>query len=475
MKHRMIVRLTTLFLVILGSLSAQAAGIDGAWQGELQAGGQVLRLVVNVASSDGALKITLDSPDQGAYGIATDDATFADNVLRFEIKRIGAVYEGKLTAEGTLSGSWSQYGVPAPLSLKPKAPVVRNRPQEPKPPFPYVAEEVSFENSKDDVKLAGTLTLPKSGKKFPAVLLMSGSGPQNRDGEIMGHKPFLVLADYLTRRGIAVLRVDDRGVGGTSKGSDSAASESYAQDTLAAVGFLKSRKDIDGKHIGLIGHSEGGLIASMAATQSNDVAFVVLLAGTGVPGRDVVVKQSELVMEAQKTPPFMRTSQLELQRSLLDIGMQSTDEVEAMAAFDSWWQVRSKELFGPFAASGAQADIAKNMGDVLRAQLKNVVSPWMRFFLAYDPAPTLSKVRVPVLAINGTLDLQVQASQNLPAVEAALKKGGNKDYTVQELPGLNHLFQAAKTGAPNEYIEIEETMNPKALEVIGNWVHRHVR
>jgi pimeloyl-ACP methyl ester carboxylesterase len=461
--------------LLLGGVAFAGSPADGSWEGKLQTGGVSLRIVFNISTaSDGSLKATMDSPDQGGYGIGVDSVSFADNQLRCEIKRISGVFEGKFTeANRTIDGFWTQFGVPMTLTLQPKAAVVRNRPQEPKPPFPYLAEEVSFENTKAGLKLAGTLTRPSGSKQAPAVVLITGSGQQNRDEEIMGHKPFLVLADSLTRRGIAVLRVDDRGMGGSASGPNSATSEDFAGDVAAAIEYLQSRRDIDKKHIGLIGHSEGGMIAPMLAANSKDVAFIVMLAGPGVRGVDVIVKQSDLVLEAQKVPAIARATNARIQQKLIDIAMHSKDDAEALAAFDAWWAERSKAASGPFTSSDSETATLKNVGDQLRSQFMNYLSPWMRFFLAYDPAPTLAKVRCPVLAINGSLDLQVPSSQNLPAVEAALKAGGNKDYTARELPGLNHLFQAAKTGAPSEYIEIEETINPAALELIGDWVAQH--
>lgn len=456
-----------LFVAAALSMSVvSAASIDGSWEGKLQAGGTTLRVVFNlVTQADGTLKATMDSPDQGAYGIPVDNAIFSDNKLRVDIKRINGDYEGTFDeSKRSFSGFWTQFGTAGTLDLQPAVAQVRNRPQEPKPPFDYEAEDVTFENKAAGVKFAGTLTYPRKGKNFPAVVLITGSGPQDRNEEIMGHKPFLVLADDLTRRGLAVLRVDDRGVGGsTSKGP--ATSEDFAADALAAVDYLKSRKEIDKKHIGLVGHSEGGLIAPLAANRSKDVAFVVLLAGPGVSGRQVLEKQQQLIAEAQKINQLARAMQSRLQSRLIDFSLNSKDDADAYAQFDAWWAEQSKAAEG----TGQEAAV-KSVGEGYRAQLKSLLNPWMKFFLTYDPTAALTKLKVPVIAVNGSLDLQVAPSQNLPPMEAAFKQGGNKDFTIKELPGLNHLFQKAKTGSPSEYAEIEETFNPVALETVGGWI-----
>jgi pimeloyl-ACP methyl ester carboxylesterase len=425
------------------------------------------------SGADGALTSTMDSPDQGAFKIPVDSTAFANGALRCEIKIINGVFEGKLLeTDRAIDGTWTQNGFSLPLALKPGAAVVFKRPQVPVKPYPYIEEEVVYENAKAGVKFAGTLTKPKQGAKFPVVLLITGSGAQNRDEELMEHKPFLVLADYLTRRGIAVLRVDDRGVGGSTGNFAAATTEDFIDDALAGVAYLKSRKDIDVKHIGLIGHSEGGLIAPAAAVRSKDVAFIVMMAGPGVPGAKLLSKQGDLIAAAGGATAQARDVNGALRDRLIDIAAQSSDDNDALTKFDAWWKQRMQESAGPFAPQGGQASAMETAGKTLRTQLKGMMTPWMRHFLKYDPAPTLQQVRCPVLAINGSLDLQVPPDQNLPVIEAALKTSGNKDYTVKELPGLNHLFQAAKTGSPSEYAQIEETINPIALDAMGEWVSK---
>ena len=446
--------------------------IAGAWNGTLDVGALKLRLVIEFKKKDGGgYTGTMDSPDQGAAGLEIDEITLKDRSLKFVMKKIGGSYEGEVSADGKLiKGMWKQGGLSLALDLKPGEKVAPpKRPQEPKPPFPYESEEVSFENKAGGIKIAGTLTRPKGDGPFPAVLLITGSGPQNRDEELLGHKPFLVLADYLTRRGIAVLRVDDRGVGGTTGKPSEATIDDHAGDALAGVAYLKSRKDIDAKKIGLAGHSEGGLIAPAAAARSSDVAFVVMLAGTGVTGEEILYRQGELIAVAGGASAEAAARNTDLQKRLFAIARAEKDDAAAKAKIDELM----KELKEALSEEDRKA--LESLGELADAQFKQVLTPWFRHFLAYDPAVVLAKVKCPVLAINGEKDLQVDPKQNLPPIEAALKAGGNKDYTLKELPGLNHLFQACKTGAPSEYSQIEETISDAALTIVGDWIVKHTQ
>jgi len=436
------------------SAQAPAPSVAGSWEGSIDAMGTRLRIGVAITRQpDGALTATMDSPDQGAYGLALSDVTFAGGVLRFVLKAANGSFEGTLNAAGSeIAGTWTQAGA-LPLTLKKVDKLSRpNRPQEPKPPFPYRSEDVTVANAAANVTLAGTLTLPEGPGPFPAVVFITGSGPQNRDEELLGHKPFLVLADHLTRRGIAVLRYDDRGIGKSTGDFGAATSEDFAGDALAAWQFLGARRDIDPRRIGLLGHSEGGLIAPMLAARTPGIAFVVMLAGPGVTGEQIMLKQGALIMKANGAPDTMIAANIELQKQVFTILREETEPariVERLSAIP---------VPGPKEASAAL--------------VKQSSSPWLRYFALYDPAPALEKVTCPVLAMGGELDLQVPVDQNLPAIEAALKKGGNKDYTVLRLPGLNHLFQTCKKGTPGEYAQIEETMSPVALDAIAAWVRK---
>ncbi len=337
-----------------------------------------------------------------------------------------------------------------------------NRPQDPKKPYPYDEEEVSYRNAKDNIKISGTLTLPRGGGKYPAVLLITGSGSQDRDETIVGHRPFLVLADYLTRNGIAVLRVDDRGIGGTDRGSLSATSENFADDVLAGVAFLKQREEIDPKLIGLIGHSEGGMIAPMVAARSNDVSFIVLLAGPGQRGEDIIYAQTELIHKAQGTPPNTIAHFVSLARTINGIVKTETDQKrvaqrinEEIAGYIGTLDELEKKRFEP--AAGA-----------VKAIMPMYTSAWYRYFITFDPLTVLKNVKVPVLALNGELDLQVPAKENLDLIGAGLK--GNADVTLKAFPRLNHLFQTTQTGLPSEYAQIEETIAPEVLKTVSEWI-----
>ena len=325
------------------------------------------------------------------------------------------------------------------------------RPQEPKKPYPYREEDVGYDNPAGNDRLAATLTIPNGKGPFPAVVLITGSGPQDRDETVFNHKPFLVLADYLTRKGIAVLRADDRGVGKSTGKFDGATTADFATDTEAGVAYLKTRPEIEAHRIGLIGHSEGGIIAPMIAARSRDVAFIVMMAGSSVPGDEILVAQVELLTEAS-----------------------GKSHEEAMKAGAEEEDILSLLKNNPDPAAFERAvheKFAQQLpGTRGLATVKALESPWLRYFVTYDPAVALRKVTCPVLALNGEKDLQVPPKQNLPAIRAALEAAGNKNFEIDEMPGLNHLFQDAKTGLPKEYGEIEETISPAALEKISGWI-----
>jgi uncharacterized protein len=392
----------------------------------------------------------MDSLDQGAKDLPASFIVQNGMAVKCELQRIGGAFAGTLNAAGSeMSGTWTQGGGSLPIVFRrTEKPAVLSRPQEPKKPYPYGEEEIRYENKAGGAKLAGTLTLPPGKGPFPAVLLITGSGQQDRDEALMGHRPFLVLADHLTRKGIAVLRVDDRGTGGSTGEVMTATTEDFAGDVLAGVEFLKGRgKQIDIHKIGLIGHSEGGTIAPMVATRSQDVAFIVMMAGTGVPGDAILMAQVESLSKAGVPAPDVAKN-LDMERQVLQIIKKESDP--------KMREARLRELSSELSAH-AEA------------------SPWLRFFIMYDPAAALRKVTCPVLALNGELDLQVPSSMNLPAIAKALEDGGNRDYEIVKFPKLNHLFQTSRTGLPSEYGEIEETIAPVALETMSGWILRHTQ
>ena len=442
--------------------------LEGDWVGALVVPGARLSLVLHLARSGDGWTGTMDSPDQGAKGIPIDLITFDGKTLHFEMKAIGGSYDGEMAADGnSFAGTWQQSGQKLPLDLArttDASSLLPKRPQEPKPPLPYDEEEVTYPNPEAGITLAGTLSLPRTPGPHAAVLLITGSGPQDRDEFVLGHRPFLVLADHLVRAGIAVLRVDDRGIGKSTGSYQGATIADFAGDARAGVEFLKTRSEIDATRIGLAGHSEGGVVAPMVAAKSADVAFLVLMAGAGVKADELLARQSELIMRALGSSEAVIAANNEAQRKMFAIVREDPDSASAAVKLDAV----ADELMAKFAA--IDSAMTKASAAQIRGSAAMVNSPWFRQFLAIDPAAALRKIKVPVLAINGSLDLQVDAKQNLPAIEKALRDGGNQDVTVKELPGLNHLFQTATTGSPAEYATIEETMSPVALTMISDWI-----
>jgi len=431
-------------LLITTAHAQTALPITGDWSGALSVGGAQLHLVVHItATPDAVLHATLDSVDQGANGIPISSIAFKDGTLTLDLAAFHATYTGTLNPTATeIKGTWTQ-GQPFPLdlhkSLTPLKTEAPKRPQNPTAPFPYQSIDLTYTNPLQHDTLAATLTIPQGKGPFPAVLLITGSGPQDRDESLMGHKPFLVLSDYLTRHGIAVLRADDRGTAHSTGDFATATTADFATDAEAGLALLKTRPEVDPHRIGLIGHSEGGIIAPMIAagmvpgdqlaSRSKDVAFIVLLAGPGTPGIDIIASQTMLLDEVSGMPKEAAEKAAAQERTLLQLAITEKDPAT-----------------------------------------QQLTSPWFRYFLAYDPAPALRQVKCPVLALDGSKDLQVPPEQNLAAIRAALTAGGNTHIQITEFPNLNHLFQTATTGLPSEYATIEETFAPIALTTIADWI-----
>jgi uncharacterized protein len=342
----------------------------------------------------------------------------------------------------------------------------KKRFQEPTKPYPYYREDVTFKNTQANITLSGTLTLPSEEGNYPAVILITGSGPQNRDGEVVGHKPFLVIADHLTKKGIAVLRYDDRGFGQSTGDFKSGTSLDFATDVESAVTYLKTRKEINPKKIGLVGHSDGGMIAPIVAAKSHDVAFIVLLAGPGIKGSELLMVRQELMARA------MGMSEAEIQESknssekTIEIASRSKDTHAIKADLTKYLKENPPNIPSRFIPPGS------TMEEIVAGRIDEITSPWFIYFLNYDPAATLEKVTCPVLALNGEKDVQVPSQENLTAISNALKKGGNKNVIIKELPDLNHFFQECKTCLLNDYATIDQTFSPIALIEISDWVLR---
>lgn len=459
--------LSTVLILFFLTLTLTAQDIAGDWHGMLKVQGVQLRLVFHIQEEGEGYTATMDSPDQGAKGIPVTSTSFEHPTLKIGMPNLGIVYEGTLNEAGTITGDFNQYGQILPLELSREVPEKETvlRPQEPVKPYPYYTEEVTFTNKKANVELAGTLSLPQQEGVFPTVVLISGSGPQNRDEELFGHRPFLVLADHLTKNGIAVLRYDDRGTALSTGNFNSATSRDFAEDVTAAVSFLKTRKEIDKNNIGLIGHSEGGIIAPMVASSSQDITFIVLMAGVGIPGDELLLLQQRAIGKVSGFSDDMLMDIEMANRTVFSMIKESTDLTQLSSDLTQYL----KEHPDKSKPAGVEADTY--------AQLKvdQLLSPWWLNFIRYDPAIALEEVQCPVLAINGEKDLQVLPKQNLVAIKAALERGGNQKLTIKELPGLNHLFQESSTGSPAEYGQLSQTLAPEALDTILTWIQKQVR
>lgn len=460
-----------LLITFLVSFSLTAQEIAGQWNGALKVQGTQLRLVFNVTKTDNGFSSTMDSPDQGAKGIPTTTTSFENSILKITIENAKIEYIGTLGNDNIIVGTFKQGGQTFPMNLS-KEIIEKEkllRPQEPTKTYSYYSEDITFENKKAGISLAGTLTLPKKEGVFPVVILISGSGPQNRDEEILGHKPFLVLSDYLTKNGIAVLRYDDRGTAFSKGDFKTATSADFATDVESAIEYLKNRKEINKKKIGLIGHSEGGLIAPMVASKSKDVAFIILLAGTGIQGDQLLLLQQKLIGKVSGvSDEDLKKNEL-TNRKAFDIVNKSTSLEQLKADLTAFILQEVKDNPNAEKPQGMTDD------DFVKMQVNQIANPWMQFFIKYNPALALTKVKCPVLAINGEKDLQVPAKENLDAIKKALTKGGNKKVTIKEMPNLNHLFQECKTGSPDEYATIEQTFSPTALTVILTWLQTQTK
>lgn len=461
-----------LFLLVLLSFSALLAAQDitGKWHGLLVFPGGQLRIDLNIAKAGTGYTATMESPDQGATVIPVTTITFASNTLTFAIPQGNLEYKGELL-DNAFKGTFTQNGNVIPLTLgrdevkvnKPK------RPQEPAKPYPYYEEQVTFKNEKAGFTLAGTLTLPKKEGSYPAVILITGSGAQNRDEELLGHKPFLVLADYLTRNGIAVLRYDDRGTAASKGVYANSTTQDFATDADAAFNYLLTRKEINKNKIGLAGHSEGGLVAPMVAVGNPKVAFIVLMAGTGIPGDELLLLQNFMINKAQGMPEEELNKMSVILKNAYDVVKQEKDAAVMKTKVTTVFNEQLRPLFISKGIPAAQVN------ELIEAQATDLTAPWYAYFIRYNPATALEKVKCPILAINGSNDLQVPARANLDAIRRATDKSGNKKVTIKELPGLNHLFQKSAVGLPSEYEEIEETFSPVALAEILGWIQKQVK
>lgn len=453
---------------------AQLSKYTGTWMGTLQAGIDI-RIVFHIQETDnGLLKSTADSPDQSAYGLKCDSTYILNSELVIEMEMLQASYRGKLINDSTIAGTFVQQ-VSFPLTLI-KTDIIpqRKRPQTPKPPFDYRSEDISYKNQDGSISYGATLTIPQGKGPFPAVLFITGSGAQDRDETILDHKTFAVLADHLTKNGFIVLRVDDRGIGRTTGNFATATSADFANDVSSGIDYLLTRPEVNKKKIGLLGHSEGGMIAPMVAVKRKEVDFIVLLAGPGVKIIDLMAEQNAAVARSNGVSEETVKQIKPLFIKVVETIMHAPDSITAhqqVTAYTEYW------------ASGQTATVLKELdfqtqesrSTYIAGMIAGFSSPWFKYFMAFEPDRYIRQLHSKVLAVNGDRDIQVVSSQNLPAIEAALKKSKSKDYQVTELKGLNHLFQECQACTIQEYGLFEQTFSPQALTIITDWLNKHVK
>ncbi len=446
--------LPLLLLFVLNSGFSQ--NIEGDWKGNLKFQGATLATIFHIEKVEDDYKATMDSPQQNAYGIAIDKVEFTNNQLTLTQNATQLTYKAELIDNTHLKGTFHQRGISIPLDLEKTSGEVEKvkRPQTPQPPYPYQVEEVTFTNSKANINLAGTLTIPEGKGKFPAVILISGSGPQNRNEELYHHQPFKVIADYLTKKGIAVLRYDDRGTAASEGDFATATTFDFTDDAKAAIEYLKNRKEIDKKKIGAIGHSEGGAISPIL-TQKTKLNFIVLMAAPGLKGDQLLNLQRKKQEELQGINSLATQQRQLVFQEVYDVILDTTLTKEETSK-------KTMEVFN------------KHWGEMVPAQQLQQINEqhnleWLKTFIRFNPATYLEEVNCEVLAINGEKDSQVPAEENLAAIQKSVKLAG-EEVTIKSYPNLNHLFQKAETGGVQEYKEIEQTIEPQVLEDITNWI-----
>ena len=475
MKTKHIIIAAFLFLLSTSGFS-QTAKFAGSWYGTLNVGVD-LRIVFHITQEEnGAVKATADSPDQSAFGLKCDTIIISNDAVTIEMKNMGASFTGKLTNDSVITGKFIQRSE-LPLTLIKKIngiALIRKRPQTPQPPFSYKSEDITYTNKDGNISFGATITIPEGKGPFPAVVLVSGSGPQNRNGEMLGHQFFAVLADHLTKNGVVVLRYDERGIGKTTGNFSEATTADFAEDASAGIDYLLSRQEVNKKKVGLIGHSEGGVVVPMVATARKDIDFLVLLAAPGIRILDLMAEQNEAIaikngVSQESAKEFgllyrrVITSTIEAPDSL--IALQNTVEM-----IENWSVQKSKPLLTELNLASA-----KSRFDYVSTVTKQVRTKWFEYFLSINPTMYLQQLKCKVLALNGDKDIQVISTSNLAGIRNAMERSKSKKYEVRELPGLNHLFQHCTSCTTNEYIEIEETFSPEALQLISNWINKNIK
>lgn len=475
MKAKYIIIIVSLFLLSTSGFS-QVAKFTGSWYGTLNVGID-LRIVFHISHNEnGNLTATADSPDQAAFGLKCDTIFINNDTITIEMKNMGASVRGVLSNDSVITGKFMQR-TEIPLTLiKKKDPssLIRKRPQTPQPPFSYISEDIGYNNKDGSINFGATITIPEGNGPFPAVVLVSGSGAQNRNGEMLGHHFYAVLADHLTKKGMVVLRYDERGIGKTTGIFSEATTADFAEDASAGIDYLLSRSEVDKSKIGMIGHSEGGIVVPMVATTRKDIDFLILLAAPGIRTIDLMAEQNEaFAMKNGVSQASAKEFGLLYRRVITSI-IEAPDSLIALQStamlIENWSVQKSKQLLTELNLASA-----KSRFDYIEALTKQVRTKWFAYFLSINPMLYLPQLECKVLALNGDKDIQVISNSNLAGISSALGKSKSKKYEVKEIPGLNHLFQHCTSCTVNEYSEIEETFSPDALLVISNWLTKNIK
>jgi alpha-beta hydrolase superfamily lysophospholipase len=471
--------ITLVFLITLFTFSAISQKINPLWSGNLDAGGQKIELILHLSENkDQSYSSSWDVPAQKAKGLVSSKTEFNNQHLYIEIKMIGASFTGDYN-NNTIIGTWEQSGMKFPLQLEPleneKPEVVIVRPQTPKPPFSYQVKEFVYTGEKTKLKYGATLTYPNDSAQFPLIILITGSGIQDRNETILDHKPFAVIADYLTKKGYAVLRVDDRGIGKSNGKFSQSTSEDFANDVEEHIHYAKTLSMIDTNKIGLCGHSEGGLIAPLVASRNKSVAFVMMMAGPGIDITEMMALQNEAVLKSNGVNEKAIKKYLPLYKDLLRSITQAADNTYALS--------KARSLTEKWVSSNDKEDVKattnisneKDIDDYVKIITSQLSSKWWKFFANYNPQPILEQLKCPVLAINGSSDIQVVSAQNLKGIKSSLKKAGNKNYTIKEFESLNHLFQKCNKCTVQEYGDLETTIEPEVLDFMAKWLDKNIK
>jgi alpha/beta superfamily hydrolase len=470
---RPIILLWTFFATTV--LAQNSTKVIGTWEGKINVGVS-LRVVFNFTKdSSGNIKGTTDSPDQGVKGIPCTNIIVRNDSLFLEIQSLKATYAGKIENDSTINGQLTQ-GRSIDLALKKVLKVSSLfRPQTPQPPYSYAIEDIEYDNADKSLRYGATITIPKGKGPFPSVLLITGSGPQNRDEEILGHKSFAVIADHLTKNGFIVLRVDDRGMGKSTGDFSRSTTADFTKDANVSLDYLKHRKEVDVKHLGIIGHSEGGMIAPMIASERKDIDFIILLAGPGEKISALMEEQNVAVLISAGFKKDAAEAYGKLYHNMIPAIITSNNineaKVKLTKVIEEWKMVTPENII--IATTGITNDSTQKQ--YVNTFASSLSTPWFKYFLQFDPQLYLIKLHCKVLALNGDRDLQVNSKTNLAAITASLKKSKSPAYQVKEMPGLNHLFQHCKKCTVQEYGELEETFSPEVLKLMSDWISSVVK